>query len=64
VTRAEVLTVPADLAQAEDIQNVVAATVQHFGGVEVRVDDSGGPALGRFSDLADDDWRQAFEASR
>jgi 3-oxoacyl-[acyl-carrier protein] reductase len=60
-TRAEVLTVPADLAKAEDIQNVVAATVQHFGGVDVLVDNSGGPALGRFPDLTDDDWRQAFE---
>ncbi len=58
---AEVLAVPADLTNAEDIQRVVSATVEHFGGVDVLVNNSGGPALGRFPDLTDDDWRQAFE---
>ncbi|HWW90120.1 MAG TPA: SDR family oxidoreductase [Solirubrobacteraceae bacterium] len=60
-TRTEVLAVPADLTSAEDIRRVVAATVEHFGAVDVLVNNSGGPALGRFPDLTDDDWRQAFE---
>lgn len=60
-TGAEVLQVPADLSQAADIENVVRATVERFGGVDVLVDNSGGPARGRFADLTDDDWRQAFE---
>ena len=60
-TGAEVLAVPADLATAEGISSVVAATVGRFGGVDVLVNNSGGPARGRFADFTDADWRQAFE---
>ena len=60
-TGAEVLAVPADLATAEGISSVVAATARRFGGVDVLVNNSGGPALGKFAGFTDDDWRRAFE---
>jgi 3-oxoacyl-[acyl-carrier protein] reductase len=60
-TGAEVLAVPADLTSAGGIHDVVAATVDRFGGVDVLVDNSGGPRPGRFPDLTDDDWRHALE---
>ncbi len=60
-TGAEVLAVPADLATAAGIEDVVAATVQRFGGVDVLVTNSGGPARGVFGDFTDDDWMAAFE---
>lgn len=60
-TGAEVLAVPADLSSADGISSVVAATAEHFGGIDVLVTNSGGPAIGRFADFTDDDWRQAFE---
>lgn len=60
-TRAEVLAVQADLATAEGIQKVVAGTVERFGGVDVLVDNSGGPPRGSFAELSDDDWRKALE---
>ena len=60
-TGAEVLAVQADLTSAEGIKTVVAATAGRFGGVDVLVNNSGGPARGRFADFTDDDWRQAFE---
>jgi hypothetical protein len=56
-----VLAVPADLASAEGIHDVVAATVERYGGVDVLVNNSGGPPPGRFADVTDEDWRQAFE---
>jgi 3-oxoacyl-[acyl-carrier protein] reductase len=60
-TGAEVLTVPADLSTADGISTVVAATAERFDGIDVLVNNSGGPALGAFADFTDDDWRQAFE---
>jgi 3-oxoacyl-[acyl-carrier protein] reductase len=60
-TGAEVLAVQADLATAEGIRSVVQATVEHFGGIDVLVNNSGGPAPGSFPDLTDEDWRRAFE---
>jgi 3-oxoacyl-[acyl-carrier protein] reductase len=59
--RAQVLPVQADLSSAEGIQSVVSATVEHFGGLDILVNNSGGPAPGKFPDLTDDAWRQAFE---
>ena len=61
VTGAQVLAVPADLATAAGIEDVVAATVQRFGGVDVLVTNSGGPPRGVFADVTDDDWVAAFE---
>jgi 3-oxoacyl-[acyl-carrier protein] reductase len=58
---AEVLAVAADLSTADGIHSVVAATVERFGGVDVLVNNSGGPKPGKFADLTDDDWRQGFE---
>ena len=60
-TDADVLTVAADLTKAEGIQSVVGATVERFGGVDILVNNSGGPRIGKFTDLSDDDWRQALE---
>ncbi len=60
-TGSEVLAVPADLNSAEGIKSVVAATAARFGGVDVMVNNSGGPAMGKFADFTDDDWHRAFE---
>jgi 3-oxoacyl-[acyl-carrier protein] reductase len=60
-THTEVLAVPADLATAEGIRVVVAATVERFGDIDVLVTNSGGPPAGKLPGLADEDWRQAFE---
>jgi 3-oxoacyl-[acyl-carrier protein] reductase len=57
----EVLAVPADLSEAADIERVVAATVERFGGVDVLVHNSGGPPVGKFPDLSDEQWRAGFE---
>jgi 3-oxoacyl-[acyl-carrier protein] reductase len=60
-TGAEVLATAADLTTASGVQNVVNATVERFGGVDVLVNNSGGPRIGKFADFSDEDWRQAFE---
>lgn len=60
-TGAEVLTVRADLATAAGVNDVVAATLQRFGGVDILVTNSGGPPRGVFADFTDEDWQAAFE---
>lgn len=61
-TGAEVLARRADLTSAADIDDLVAATADRFGGVDILVSNSGGPPVGRFSALTDADWQQGFEA--
>jgi len=60
-TGAEVLAVPADVTKAEDIERVVAATVERFGRLDVLVHNSGGPPAGMFGDLSDEQWQAGFE---
>ena len=60
-TGAEVLAVSADLNDGGEIERVVAATVERFGGLDVLVNNSGGPARGVFAELDDDAWRAGFE---
>ena len=60
-TGADVLAIPADVTSATDIHAVVQATAERFGGIDILVNNSGGPRIGRFGDLTDADWRQAFE---
>jgi len=58
---AEVLTVAADLTSAADIDRIVASTVEHFGGLDILVHNSGGPSPGKFPDLSDEQWHRGFE---
>ena len=60
-TKAEVLAVPADVTKLADIQRVAAKTVEAFGGVDILVTNAGGPPLGVFDQMADDQWQAAFE---
>jgi 3-oxoacyl-[acyl-carrier protein] reductase len=56
-----VLAVPADVATAAGVHEVVTAATERFGAIDILVTNSGGPARGRFADLTDDDWRRGFE---
>lgn len=60
-TGAEVLAVAADLNDGGEIERVVDATVERFGGLDILVNNSGGPQHGVFAELSDDAWREGFE---
>lgn len=51
----------ADLTQAAEINRLVETTVSVFGGVYTLVNNSGGPPAGRFEQLEDRAWQDAFE---
>ncbi len=57
----EVLAVTADLTRGEDIERLVARTVEALGGVDVLVTNAGGPTSGTFDTLTEADWRAAIE---
>jgi 3-oxoacyl-[acyl-carrier protein] reductase len=60
-TRAPIVAVPADVTHYDDIKRVVHKTVAEFGGLDVLVTNAGGPSPGRFLELEDADWEQAFQ---
>ena len=62
-TGAEVLAIPADMTNAQDIQNVVQQTVRRFGGLQILVTNAGGPPAGYFPDFDDEQWQAAFNLS-
>ena len=57
----DVLPVAADLSRLEDIQTLIKATVDHFGRLDILVNNSGGPLAGRSADTTDEIWHQAIE---
>jgi len=60
-TGAEVLAVPADLTDREQLERFVAAANERWGGVDILVANAGGPPPGSFSELEDEQWEAAFQ---
>jgi 3-oxoacyl-[acyl-carrier protein] reductase len=52
---------PSDVSKQDDLKQLVNETVTKFGGVDVLVNNAGGPAPGGFEDLTDNDWEWAFQ---
>ncbi len=57
----EVVTVPGDLTEPEDIERLVEATVEAFGGLDHLVTSAGGPPSGPFLETTDEDWYDAYD---
>jgi 3-oxoacyl-[acyl-carrier protein] reductase len=60
-TGAEVEYRVADLTNAEDIEGLISLAVERFGGIDVLVNNTGGPPAGAFEDIDDESWQVAFE---
>lgn len=56
-----VLAKTCDMTSAEDINTLFTWVSAEFGGVDILINNTGGPTAGGFKDLADDDWLAAFE---
>jgi 3-oxoacyl-[acyl-carrier protein] reductase len=57
----DVVTVPGDLTVAEDVEGLVEATVDEFGGLDHLVTSAGGPPSGPFLETTDEDWYDAYD---
>ena len=62
-TGAEVLTYAADLDKLESITGLISATVEKFGGLDILVNNSGGPPLARAADATEEQWETAVHRS-
>jgi 3-oxoacyl-[acyl-carrier protein] reductase len=59
--RAEVVPVAADVSSADAAERLVSAAAERFGGLDILVNNSGGPPGGRFTDFDDAAWQSAFD---
>jgi 3-oxoacyl-[acyl-carrier protein] reductase len=55
------LPIEADLRRAEDIDRVIASTVETFGGLDILVTNTGGPPSGPFMTLDERAWLDAID---
>jgi len=62
-TGGEVLAMVADMSKPEDIQKFVNKSAEHFGRVDVIVNNAGGPPPGEFMKFTDVDWSNAYNLS-
>jgi NAD(P)-dependent dehydrogenase (short-subunit alcohol dehydrogenase family) len=50
--------VPTDVASSPDVVRLVQSTVQHYGGLDIAVNNAGMVKAGPLADMAEDDWNQ------
>ena len=61
-TGGDVLSIQADVSRAEDVDRVVSATIDWFGGLDVLVTNTGGPPSGPFVSFDDNAWTTAIDS--
>lgn len=58
-TETDVLAIPTDVSQPEQVEKLISTTIGHFGGIDILVNNAGGPRAGRFDDLSAKDYQDA-----
>jgi 3-oxoacyl-[acyl-carrier protein] reductase len=58
-----VMAMPCDVTRAADIEQWFQKTVATFGGVDILVTNTGGPAAGRFLELSEEQWRESIDST-
>lgn len=50
-----------DITNPDDIHKMMEQTKSKFGGLDILINNAGGPPAGSFEDMTDEDWQNAFE---
>jgi 3-oxoacyl-[acyl-carrier protein] reductase len=58
-TGADVLTVTADVAVADDVNRIVTSGIERFGQIDILVTNAGGPPAGTFESITAEQWEDA-----
>lgn len=57
----EAFAIAADIRKAEDCERIVASAIEHYGRVDILVNNDGAPPLGRLDEFDDTAWGKAIE---
>jgi len=57
----QVLALQADVSAADAAQQLVEATLAHFGELDILIANAGGPPAGGFQNVSEQDWTAAFQ---
>ena len=58
-TGAEVMSMAMDVSNPNDAENLIHSSIEHFGGIDILINNAGGPRAGRFDDLDITDYQDA-----
>lgn len=58
-TDSDVLAIPTNVSQPDQVERLISRTIGHFGGIDILVNNAGGPRAGRFDDLSAEDYQDA-----
>lgn len=61
IGKGTVASFPCDITKAAEVKALAAHTAKSLGGIDILINNAGGPPAGSFEMLDDDDWIQAFE---
>ncbi|MBS1526875.1 MAG: SDR family oxidoreductase [Bacteroidetes bacterium] len=56
-----VIAIPADVSDAQQVRSLIQKTAETFGGIDILVNNGGGPPFDRFENFDDEAWQKAFE---
>ncbi|HWZ15047.1 MAG TPA: SDR family oxidoreductase [Mucilaginibacter sp.] len=61
LTGNEVLAIPVDVSNAGQVKSLVEKSAEHFGRIDILLNNGGGPPFDKFEKFDDEAWQKAFE---
>jgi len=59
----QVIAIPADVSDAEQIKSLIRQTADTFGHIDILLNNTGGPPFDKFENFDDEQWQKAFDLS-
>ena len=59
-SHSDILPLSADVTKLEDVEKVVNVTLENFGKIDILINNTGGPPIGNFQDITDEQWLYGF----